>query len=114
MVSIKARQIGIRKKETYHPPWSIQEETLLKKLYPDNSFLDIASQIGRTVSAVAVKAHELGLRKTDTYPIWSKKELNLLKKLYRSSTAQEVANQIGRTVQAVRLKIVKLGLKKRK
>ena len=110
MVIIKAHQIGIRKKETYLP-WSIQEETLLKKLYPDNSFRDIASQIGRSVPAVGQRTHRLGLRKVS--PVWSKKELNLLKRLYPSKTAEEISNRLNRSSGAVRQKIFRLGLRKR-
>ncbi len=89
-----------------------QEEALLRKMYPDNSIRDIANQIGRTVSAVAGKAQNLGLRKPK--PVWSKKELNMLEKLYPSRTAQQIADHVGRTVQATQLRIHRLGLKKRR
>jgi hypothetical protein len=95
-------------------PWSIEEESLLRKLFSDNSLRDIASQIGRSASAVANRAPKLGLRKEKPYPVWSKKELNLLRKLYPSRMAQELADKTGRSVQAVRMRIVRLGLKKRK
>jgi len=110
-VSQKALGLGLRKCKFY-PPWSIQEETLLKELYyPTNTVKDVAKRIGRSVSAVRQKARLLGL--SDGHA-WSKKELNLLRKLYPSKTAQEIANQIGRTVGVVRLKVFRLGLKKRK
>ena len=105
--------IEIKKMEA-STPWSIREENLLRKLFPDNSIREIANQIGRSVPAVSNKAHKLGFRKPRPYPDWSKKELNLLKKLYPSRTAQEVADKTGRSVQAVRKRIVKLGLKKKK
>jgi len=112
-INNKACNIGL-KKAGIAPAcvWSRQEEALLRKMYPDNSVPDIANQLGRTVRAVAGKAHRLGLRKTK--PAWSKRELNLLKKLYPSRTAQQIADKIGRPVPATRLRIVKLGLKKRR
>ena len=97
-----------------HPWWSVQEKKLLKKLYPNNSTKDVANRVGRSITAVSMKAYTLGLRKLNQYRLWSKKELNLLKKLYPTRTAQQLADQLGRSVLAVRLRIVKLGLKKRK
>ena len=105
--------IEVKKMEA-STPWSKREENLLRKLFPDNSFREIANQIGRSIPSVSKKAHKLGFRKPKAYPNWSKKELNLLKKLYPSRTAQEVADKTGRSVQAVRKRIVKLGLKKKK
>jgi hypothetical protein len=109
---IKASKIGF-KRAGPDSPWSRQEKVLLKKLWRDNSVRDIASQIGRTVPAVANRAYRLGLRRKSN-PVWSKRELNLLKKLYPSRTAQQIADQIGRTVGATRVRIFRLGLKKRK
>ena len=93
--------------------WSKDEVRLLKKLFPKGKAREIANQIGRSVNAVRIKAHKLGLRKPNQYPVWSKKELNVLKKLYPTQTAQKIAGKIGRPVQAVRLRIFKLGLKKK-
>ena len=107
---MKAGKIGLREKK--YPVWSKQEETLLKKLYPDNNLRDIANELGRTVSAVQNKTGKLGIRKS--IRVWSKKDMNLLKKLYPSKTAQQIADQIGRTVLATRFGIVKLGLRKRR
>jgi len=56
----KASSIGLRK-GIFHPTWSIQEESLLKKLYPTNTATDIAKRIGRSVRAVRGKAFRLGL-----------------------------------------------------
>ncbi len=94
--------------------WSNEEVRLLKKLFPKGKAGEIASQLGRSVNAVRMKAHKLGLRKPNQYPVWSKKELNVLKKLYPRRTAEEIADRIGRPVQAVRKKIFKSGLKRRR
>jgi len=105
----KAGTIGL-KKEIYRR-WSSQEITLLKKLYPDNNLRDIASELGRTVYAVASRL--CNLRLSIKPRVWSKRELNLLKRLYPSRTAQQIADRIGRSAQATKMRIVKLGLKKR-
>ncbi len=108
----KASLIGLKKVgKAPVRVWSRQEESLLRKMYPDNSVPSIASQFGRTVSMVEGKARKLGLRKAK-FACWSKRELNLLRKLYPSKTAQQIADQIGRTVLATRLRIVKLGIQK--
>ena len=91
--------------------WTKDEVKLLKELYPDNSARDIANELGRTVTAVRVKAYKLGL--CERRNVWSKKELNLVKRLYPSKTVQEVAEKIGKSVRATRRKILTLGLQKR-
>lgn len=91
-VSGKACSIGLRKVQEY-PPWSSQEITLLKKLYPDNNLPVIANELGRNVLAVATKAHKLGLIRKEPR-VWSAGELNLLKRLYPSRTAEQIADQI--------------------
>ena len=108
----KANYLGL-KKVGIAPAraWSRQEVTLLSKMYPDNTVLSIARQLGRTVTMVEGKVQYLGIRKMN--PVWSNRELNLLRKLYPSKTAQQIADKIGRSVQATRMRIVKLGLKKR-
>ena len=63
-IRVKARSIGVRKGEC-RKPWSKQEDALLKKLYPDqkNTKADIAEQLGRSLYAIGVRAHRLGLKK---------------------------------------------------
>ena len=100
---------GLKKVEAA-PVWSRQEDALLKKLYPHNSVRDIVNQLGRTVPAVWLRAHNLGISKTQHF--WSKKELSLLRKLYPSRTIQQIADQIGRPVPATGMKIHRMGLKK--
>ena len=63
-IRVKARSIGVRKGEC-RKPWSKQEDALLEKLYPDqkNTKADIAEQLGRSLYAIGVRAHRLGLKK---------------------------------------------------
>jgi hypothetical protein len=63
-VRMKARSIGVSKaKRRLH--WSEQEDALLKKLYPDpnNTKAAMAEQLGRSIYAIGVRAHRLGLKK---------------------------------------------------
>ena len=94
-------------KSRFRSPWSIQEETLFRELYPTNTAKEIAKIIGRPASALCAKAFKLGL--SDGH-VWSKKELDQITKLYPDKTAQEIADQIGRTVAAVRHRTYHLGL----
>ncbi|GAH88947.1 unnamed protein product, partial [marine sediment metagenome] len=58
----KAYRLGLKKADGL-TRWSIREESLLRKLFPNNSARDVASRVGRTVRAVYMKAHELGPKK---------------------------------------------------
>ena len=112
-VSAKAHSIGVRKTEPYvHPPWSKQEEALLRKLYLHKSHQEIADQIGRSIPAILGRAQILGLRNKTRY--WSRKEVALLKKLYLTHQDNQIAARIGRSTGSVAIKRFKLGLKKRK
>lgn len=46
------------------PRWSLADTALLRELYNDHDNLEIAHRLGRTVTSVANKASQLGLRKS--------------------------------------------------
>jgi hypothetical protein len=46
------------------PRWTAAEVERLRQLYPDRDNLEVARRIGRTVTSVANKANQLGLRKS--------------------------------------------------
>lgn len=46
------------------PRWSLTDTALLRELYNDHDNLEIARRLGRTVTSVANKASQLGLRKS--------------------------------------------------
>ena len=46
------------------PRWSLADTALLRELYTDQDNLEIARRLGRTVTSVANKASQLGLRKS--------------------------------------------------
>jgi len=47
------------------PRWRPEEIEKLRKLYPDEDNLAIATQLNRTVKSVVSKAHDLGLKKSE-------------------------------------------------
>lgn len=47
------------------PRWSDDEVAKLRELYPVRQNLEIAREIGRSVTSVANKAHQLGLKKSE-------------------------------------------------
>jgi len=53
--------------QTPQNPWSKEEVDQLRLLYPDNSNDVVAEIIGRSVSAVAHKAHRLRIKKSETF-----------------------------------------------
>ena len=46
------------------PRWTDSEVQKLRALYPDNDNLSVARALGRTVTSVANKAHQLGIKKS--------------------------------------------------
>jgi hypothetical protein len=46
------------------PRWSPAETERLRALYPDRDNLTVAKELGRTVTSVANKANQLGLKKS--------------------------------------------------
>lgn len=48
---------------TRMPRWSEQSLAILRKCYPHEANIDIATRLGRSVKSIVSKAHHLGLRK---------------------------------------------------
>ncbi len=71
---------------------------------------NISMQIGRSVAAIVVRAHILGVKRKN--PPWSKKEEALLRKMYLTHEDKEIAARIGRSAGAVAIKRFKMGLMK--
>lgn len=47
------------------PDWSLEEIRILRELYPNNNTEDLRLFLNRSASAIAIKAHKLGLKKSD-------------------------------------------------
>ena len=115
-VTGKARALGLKKdyaggyqrQQCDNPlAWSAEEEQLLTELFPTITNEEIAEQIGRTLSAIANKARNMGLRKQY---FWSATEDDLLKKFYKKLTYRKLAQLLGRTKSAVQIRVITLGL----
>lgn len=51
---------------TRMPRWSEAEVQRLRQIYPERPNLDIARELGRSQKSIVSKAHDLGLRKSET------------------------------------------------
>jgi len=73
--------------QTPQKEWTKEEVDQLSLLYPDNSNDVVAGIIGRSVSAVAHKAHRLRIKKSETFhesansPRYKAKKPNLFTRL---------------------------------
>jgi hypothetical protein len=92
--------------------WTAKEVALLKELYPECPFDEIAKRLGRTVASVKQRAHTLGLkRKSYLDKLWTAEELQMLRELYPTcESTREVAEKIGRPWGSVRQIASNLGI----
>jgi len=94
--------------------WTAKDVALLKKLYPERPFDEIAKRLGRTVASAKTQAYLLGLkRKSYVDKLWTAKEVALLKKLYPECPVGEIAKRLGRTVASVHTRAHLLGIKRK-
>ena len=114
-----------RKNEHYH--WSKEDLEQLRQLYPGRPNAEIAKVLKRTKMSVDKKAHELSLRKEQSYRstiasqnssqrknTWQAKEIAQLKKIFNKHTYAELALLLGRNAQSIQSKASRLGLWKYK
>lgn len=70
-IRARARELCLAKDKRFAsqrmPRWSEEEIEELRAWYPDHANLDVARRLGRSVVAVANKASQLGLRKSDRF-----------------------------------------------
>ena len=69
------------------PRWTDPELQVLRQLYPGESNLQIAQQLGRSVKSVVSKAHNLGLKK-DKARLEEMGRQNVRLRYDRSSTSE--------------------------
>lgn len=72
--------------------WTIAELTFVEQHYGQLSLAEIGEKLGRTVSAVIVKASLLGLTDSGN---WSSGEKDFLKKHYGYLSTQKIAASLG-------------------
>lgn len=99
-------------KKVFRRPWLADERELLSKHFADMDSRQLASRIGRPLTAVRQKAYEMGLKTNSYTGPWSKREVAILKELYPNTSTRSLAKRIGRSMQSVGQKALKLGLKK--
>ena len=92
--------------------WTAKEVALLKELYPECPFGEIAQRLGRTVDAVKQRAYSFGLkRKSYLEKLWTAEELQMLRELYPTcESTRELAKKIGRPWGSVRQTASNLGI----
>lgn len=83
-------------------PWSEREKDYLRKAYAlGQSDVEIAAELGRTISSIHNKRRVLGLV-SKTCPHWTKEEDKKLKRLLNKGlTAPEISALIGRSADGV-------------
>ena len=68
-IAVKARELCLAKDKGVGtgirmPRWTPDEVARLREIYPDKTNLEIARTLGRSVTSIANKAHQLGLSKS--------------------------------------------------
>ena len=91
------------------PPWTPEEEALLRELYPTADSIKLEQIFKRRLSAIIYKANSLNLKR-DRY--WDKDELETLIKLYPTTDTKKVAEILGRSIYSIRNKAARLRLTK--
>ena len=96
--------------------WTAKEVVLLKELYPECPFDEIAKRLGRSVNAVKQRAYSLGLkRKSYLEKLWTAEELRMLREQYPvCESTRELAKKIGRPWGSVRQIASNLGISNKK
>jgi hypothetical protein len=102
--------------------WTNTENDYLRRVYADQSSIDIATTLGRGLSSVYVQAQKLGLTKSAAYRRsqqkrvvrnpWTDEDNDYLRRTYADHFARDIARRIGRSVTSVHAQARKLGLKK--
>lgn len=91
--------------------WSKESEELLKEKIAEGHDCEyIAEYMGRSTSAIMLRANKLGLSvKKKSSNRWTPEEDAILKEMYREgATADEIAYRLGRTMYAVRTRLGKI------
>lgn len=114
-VKSKARDLGIKKKET-PPEWSEEEIETLIRLYPITPTKELSKILRRSEDAIRSIASSLKIRKkvgikgVKTWRRWTEKEIEFLRENYLKLSNREIANILGRSKSSVQQKARELGL----
>lgn len=91
------------------PHWTLEEEELLRELYPTADSSELERIFRRKLSAIIYKANSLNLKRKR---YWTEEEINTLVRLYPHTDTGELAKVLGRSVFSVRNKAARLNLAK--
>lgn len=109
--------------------WDEDEIAKLKELYPVTLNSDLAKILGKSLSSIEKKGHQLGLSKSkefrsqinkknaDSSPrckSWTNEEEEFLVENYKKKSGKDIAKKLGRSYASIIYKAQKLGLKKNK
>ena len=111
-VSIRAKRLGLISPRAAKP-WTNEDLSQVKRLYPKVPVTRIAEIIGRNLHALHkfIRRSKLHVRQVHT---WSEDEDAILRKNYGPKTAEEISKMTGRTIAATRSRVVVLGLKSKR
>ena len=93
--------------------WTYQDLVLLYQEFPVRKTAEVADMLGRSVTAVSVKASQLGLKKKHSGIVWTPRMLKLLKDFFPIMFDKSLAKWIGVSQRTLVRKARELGLEKR-
>lgn len=86
-------------------PWTEVQDDLLREAYGKAPVERIAKVLGRTVTAVLIRANKLGVR-TGGRRAWSAEEISRLAELRQRMTMREASELMGRSEWACQRKVL--------
>ena len=103
-----------KKRRAPSKPWTAEELSLLRELYPSSPIPELAQKLGRSVASVKHRAYSLGVKRNSWCErLWTAEELEMLRELYPNcKSTQAVAEKIGRPWGSVRQIASNLGIAK--
>ena len=103
-----------KKRRIVGRPWTAEEISLLKELYPASPTDELAKRLGRSEAAVKHRAYSLGVKRQSWRDkLWTAEELEMLRTLYPNcKSTREIAKKIGRPWGSVRQIASNLGISK--
>lgn len=93
-------------------PWTIAEETRLRREFPYKTNAELARAFGRSQQALCVKASKMGLKKDHYGIVWTKLQLDTLRRFFPTMFNADLAKLIGVSQRTMSRKARELGLEK--
>jgi hypothetical protein len=98
--------------------WNQEQIAILSQGYPDPnvSVEELASSLGKSVTAIQLKAMKLGIRRDCEWKEWTEEQVTILRKLYPNLdvSVKEIASMVGHSTRAINLKANLLHIQRRK